>query len=106
MSLFAINQLCRELLRDHSFRAEMKVDSAKALEHLDLTDEERRLLIAGDVGELFRRGANAFLLNYLGRFEVCGLDRASYSERMRAVKVDDIGVPVGQLIHITTDSMP
>jgi len=39
-------------------------------------------------------GANAFLMNYLARFEVCGLNTASYNERMRAVKVDEIGQPV------------
>ncbi len=40
-------------------------------------------------------GANAFLMNYLSRFEVCGLNAATYNERMRAVKVDEIGQPVG-----------
>ena len=39
-------------------------------------------------------GANAFLMGYLARFEVCGLNVGSYNERMRAVKVDDIGQPV------------
>jgi hypothetical protein len=34
-------------------------------------------------------------MNYLPRFEVCGLDAATYNERMRAVKVDEIGQPVG-----------
>ena len=94
MSIFAVNHLCREVLRDHKFRAAMKADPARALHPVDLTEEERRLLIAGDVGGLFRLGANAFLLNYLGRFEVCGLNRTIYSERMRAVKVDEIGAPI------------
>ena len=95
MSIFAVNHLCREVLRDHAFRAAMKADPAKALAPLDLTEEEGRLLIAGDVGALFKLGANAFLMNYLARFEVCGLNGASYNERMRAVKVNEIGEPVG-----------
>ena len=95
MSIFAVNHLCRELLRDHAFRAAMKADPAKALGPLDLTEEERRLILAGDVGALYRLGANAFLTNYLARFEVCGLNQQSYNERMRAVKVDEIGQPVG-----------
>jgi hypothetical protein len=95
MSIFAINHLCREVLRDHSFRGAMKADPAKALAPLDLTDEERRLLLAGDVGALYRKGVNAFLMNYLARFEVCGLNQAIYNERMRAVKVDEIGRPIG-----------
>ena len=94
MSIFAVNHLCRELLRDHAFRAAMKADPAKALASLDLTEAERNALLAGDVGALFRMGANAFLMNYLPRFEVCGLNAESYNQRMRAVKVDEIGQPV------------
>ena len=94
MSIFAVNHLCREVLRDHVFRAAMKSDPAQALAPLDLSDAERSALIAGDVGTLFRMGANAFLMNYLARFEICGLNQQSYNERMRAVKVDEIGQPV------------
>ncbi|MFZ0608645.1 MAG: hypothetical protein WAM75_13355 [Xanthobacteraceae bacterium] len=94
MSVFAVNYLCRELLRDHAFRAAMKADPAKALSGLDLTEDERRALLAGDVGTLFRMGINGFLMGYLARFEVCGLNVQSYNERMRAVKVDEIGQPV------------
>jgi hypothetical protein len=94
MSVFAVNHLCREVLRDHAFRAAMKADPAKALAPLDLTDAERSALLAGDVGALFRMGVNAFLMNYLARFEVCGLDAGNFNERMRAVKVDEIGQPV------------
>jgi hypothetical protein len=94
MSIFAVNYLCREVLRDHAFRAAMKADPAKALARLDLTEDEQRLLIAGDVGGLFRMGVNAFLMGYLARFEVCGLNVGTFNERMRAVKVDEIGQPV------------
>jgi hypothetical protein len=94
MSIFAVNHLCRELLRDHVFRAAMKSDPAKALEPLDLTDEEKGRLLAGDVGTLYRMGVNAFLMNYLARFEVCGLNQQIYNQRMRSVKVDEIGCPV------------
>ena len=94
MSIFAVNYLCREVLRDHAFRAAMKSDPATALAALDLTDEERRALVAGDVGTLFRMGVNAFLMGYLARFEVCGLNVEIYNQRMRAVKVDEIGQPV------------
>jgi Aromatic-ring-opening dioxygenase LigAB, LigA subunit. len=37
-----VNYLCRELLRDHAFRAAMKADPAAALAKHDLTEEERR----------------------------------------------------------------
>ena len=94
MSVFAVNHLCRELLRDHAFRAAMKTDPAKALASLDLTEAERRALLEGDVGTLYRMGVNAFLMGYLARFEVCGLNVGNYNERMRAVKVDEIGQPI------------
>jgi hypothetical protein len=94
MSIFAVNHLCRELLRDHAFRAAMKADPANALAPLDLSEQERKSLLAGDVGMLYRMGVNAFLMNYLARFEVCGLNPQNYNERMRAVKVDEIGQPV------------
>ena len=94
MSIFAVNHLCREVLRDHAFRAAMKSDPAKALAPLDLSDDERRALLAGDVGTLYQMGVNAFLMNYLARFEVCGLNVKIYNQRMRAVKVDEIGQPV------------
>jgi hypothetical protein len=94
MSIFAVNYLCREVLRDHTFRAAMKADPYKALAPLDLNDDERHALIAGDVGTLFRMGVNEFLMGYLARFEVCGLDVQTYNQRMRAVKVDEIGRPV------------
>jgi hypothetical protein len=94
MSVFAVNYLCREVLRDHAFRDAMKADPAKALTPLDLTDDERRALVAGDVGALFRMGVNGFLMGYLARFEVCGLNVETYNQRMRAVKVNEIGQPV------------
>jgi len=94
MSIFAVNYLCREVLRDHAFRAAVKADPAKALAPLDLTDDERKALIAGDVGELYRMGVNGFLMGYLARFEVCGLNVEVYNQRMRAVKVDEVGAPV------------
>jgi Aromatic-ring-opening dioxygenase LigAB, LigA subunit len=94
MSIFAVNYLCREVLRDHGFRAAMKADPATALAPLDLNEDERHALLAGDVGALYRMGVNAFLMGYLARFEVCGLNVQIYNERMRAVKVDEIGQPV------------
>jgi hypothetical protein len=35
--VFAVNYLCRELLRDHAFRAAMKADPAAAIAKYDLT---------------------------------------------------------------------
>lgn len=93
MSIFTVNYLCRELLRDHAFRAAMKRDPVQALAAKDLTDAERQALLAGDVGALFRMGANAFLMAYMARFEVCGLNVEIYNQRMRAERIDELGRP-------------
>jgi Aromatic-ring-opening dioxygenase LigAB, LigA subunit len=85
MSVYAVNHLCREVLRDHAFRAAMKADPPSALAKLDLTDAERQALLAGDVAKLYRMGVNAFLMGYLPRFEVCGLTMPIYNERIRSV---------------------
>jgi Aromatic-ring-opening dioxygenase LigAB, LigA subunit len=94
MSIFAVNYLCREVLRDHAFRTAMKTDPARALADKDLTETERRALLAGDVGLLFRMGANSFLMAYLARFEACGLNVEIYNQRMRAEKIDERGWPL------------
>jgi Aromatic-ring-opening dioxygenase LigAB, LigA subunit len=86
MSIFAVNYLCREVLRDHAFRAAMKRDPVQALAAKDLTDAERQALLAGDVGALFRMGANAFLMAYMARFEVYGLNVEIYNQRIRRVR--------------------
>lgn len=84
MSIFAVNYICREVLRDHAFRAAMKADPASAIANHDLTAEERQALLAGDVAKLYRMGVNAFLMGYLPRFEVCGLTMPIYNERIRS----------------------
>ena len=84
MSIYAVNYLCREVLRDHGFRAAMKADPAAALAKHELTSDERQALLAGVVAKLHRLGANAFLMGYLSRFEVCGLTLPLYNERIRS----------------------
>jgi hypothetical protein len=91
MSVYAVNYLCRELLRDHAFRAAMKNDPGVAIQNYDLTNEERAALLAGDVAKLYRLGVNAFLMGYLPRFEVCGLTLPIYTERIRSAAQDRQG---------------
>ncbi len=51
---------------------------------LDLTDEERRAVLAGDVGALYLRGANTYLLFHLLRYKVLGLTLDSYQASLFA----------------------
>lgn len=84
MSAYHVHKVCRRVLHDQDFRAFMKVDPSTALETMELSDDERRALLAGDVGWLFRQGASAFLLLILSRFEVLGLPLSVFNDRMRA----------------------
>jgi hypothetical protein len=85
MSVHAIHKICREVLRDHDFRARMKSDPAAAIAKYDLTPEERRALLAGDVVALHHMGVNDFMMGYLARFESCGLSVPLYNEKIRSV---------------------
>jgi len=88
MPVLTINRICRELLRDRAFRLAMRNDPASALRKFDLTDEERRALLAGDVVALHRLGANDFLMGYLVRFEVCGVNAENFNRRMRTLTAE------------------
>ena len=85
MSVNAINRICREVLRDHAFREAMKSDPARAIATYELTPDERRALLAGDVVTLHAMGVNDFMMGYLARFGSCGLSVPLYNERIRSV---------------------
>jgi hypothetical protein len=82
MSVLELDRLCRETLRDHTFRKAMQTDPETAIARYRLTAEEKRALLAGDVVALHRMGVNDFLMGYLARFGICGLNVQVYSERI------------------------
>ena len=84
MSVLELDRLCRETLRDHDFRKAMQTDPERAIARYRLTDEEKRALLSGDVVTLHRMGVNDFLMGYLARFNICGLNIPIYSERIRS----------------------
>ncbi|MFM1814005.1 MAG: hypothetical protein RLZ98_700 [Pseudomonadota bacterium] len=86
MSVYEVNKFCYRLVFDPPFRVQVKANPEKALAGLPLTDEERRLLLAGEVGKLFELGAHSYLLSHISRYEIFGVDTAVYNERMRAAK--------------------
>ncbi len=86
MSVYGVNKLCRTALHDLATRDLLKTDPAAALELFPLNEDEKRLLLAGEVGTLWEQGASGFLLSYLTRWELFGLTVDVYSARMRAAK--------------------
>ena len=85
MSVHAIHKICRQVLRDHDFRGRMQSDPAAAIAGFDLTPEERRALLAGDVVTLHYMGVNDFMMGYLARFGSCGLSVPTFNEKIRSV---------------------
>jgi hypothetical protein len=83
MSIHALNKICHRVFHDEAFRAFVKRDPAAAIAGLPLTDDERRLLLAGDVARLFEMGVHPFLLGNLSRWDLFGLTEQVYSERIR-----------------------
>jgi hypothetical protein len=84
MTTYHVNKVCYRVLHERQFREALKQNPESILATLPLTDEERQLLLAGEVGKLHDLGAHSFLLSHLSRFELFGLNVLTYSERMRA----------------------
>jgi hypothetical protein len=86
VSIYAVDKVCRRVVREPDFLEALRADPEGSLRSAQppLTDEERALLLAGDVGRLGRMGANFFLLHQLGRFELFGLTLPEYAARIRA----------------------
>ncbi len=82
MSCRTPDRLCRETLRDHAFRKAMQTDPRRAVARYRLTEDEKRALLAGDVVTLHQMGVNDFLMGYLARFGMCGLNVQVFSERI------------------------
>ncbi|MDO9412586.1 MAG: hypothetical protein Q7T81_08445 [Pseudolabrys sp.] len=84
MTVHTINKICRQVLRDHDFRARMASDPAGAIAGYDLSDAERNALLAGDVVAMHVMGVNDFMMGYLARFGAVGLSVPRYNELIRS----------------------
>ena len=87
MSIYSVHKACWLAHHDPGFRERMRQDPAAALVDFRLTDEERKALLAGDVGTLALLGAHGYMLGLLQRHRLLGLNRDVYVERMRPAKV-------------------
>jgi len=87
MSTYAVHKVCWLVHHDPEFRERMRQDPATAIADFRLTDEEQTALLAGDVGSLALMGAHGYLLGFLQRYRLLGLDRDRYLEHMRPAKL-------------------
>ncbi|MGD1058850.1 MAG: hypothetical protein ABR992_15710 [Solirubrobacteraceae bacterium] len=91
MSVYAVNKLCRRVVHEPELRAALNGPRATAEAAIraakpPLSEEEVRLVLDGEVGELGVRGCNYFLLHQLGRWEVLGMTLKIHGERVRAAQ--------------------
>lgn len=83
MSVYQVNKLLYLTDNDVSFRDRIKAEPDAVLKEFRLTEEERQALISGAVGKLYQMGVHTFLLNHMYRWELFGVNRDNYLERIR-----------------------
>lgn len=82
MSIYYVHKIAFQVQKNPEFRERIKRDPQAAIASYRLTDEERRALLAGDVGRLTQMGAHGYLLGYLAQNEVLGLNMKNYTQRI------------------------
>ena len=85
MSIYEVDKICYRVQHDVPFRETLRADPVAALADKELTDEERTALLSGDVARLHQLGAHDYLLGHLPRYQVLGLTRELYQQRMKAL---------------------
>lgn len=93
MSIYQVEKLCYRALHDPEFREALKADPAGMIAALPFTDEERSLLMRGEVGRLYELGAHPYLLSHISRLQLFGVTPEQYRERMRALGSDAVPQP-------------
>ena len=83
MSVYQINKILYRTDNDPEFRRRMLAEPHAVLDEFQLSAKERDALTAGAVGKLYRMGVHTFLLNHLYRYELFGVNRDNYLERIR-----------------------
>jgi hypothetical protein len=83
MSVYAINKIIYMADNDPMFRQLLKDGPDAALAPFKLTEEEEQALTSGAVGKLRDLGVHTFLLNHLARYELFGVNRDNYLDRLR-----------------------
>ena len=83
MSVYQVNKILYLTDNDAAFRDRIKTDPESLLKEFRLTDEERNALTSGAVGKLYQMGVHTFLLNHMYRWELFGVNRDNYLERIR-----------------------
>ena len=84
MSVYLINKILYLTDNDAESRSRMREDAEATVKSFPLSSEEMEALIAGDVGTLYQMGVHTFFLNHLSRYELFGVNRENYLDRIRS----------------------
>lgn len=84
MTAYQLNRVLYLMHVDPGFLRRFRDDAAAAMSDLPLAPDDAAALASGDIGTLYRKGAHPFLLHGFVRHGLCGLDQASYMDRVRA----------------------
>jgi hypothetical protein len=83
MSIYQVSKILYLTDNDDAFRKRMKEEPQSVLQEFQLSEEELAALSSGAVGKLYQMGVHTFLLNHLYRYELFGVNRDNYLERIR-----------------------
>jgi Aromatic-ring-opening dioxygenase LigAB, LigA subunit len=88
MSVYQLNKILYLLDIDESFLQRVKGDPAETIKEFELSSDERKALLNGNIAALFEMGVHTFLLNATVRHEAFGVTREAYVRQMRAFDHD------------------
>ena len=97
MSVYQVNKLLYLTDNDPEFRKRMLADPHAVLSEFRLSSAERDALTSGAVGKLYQMGVHTFLLNHLYRYELFGVNRDNYLERIREGMLHDPRFELGNM---------
>jgi hypothetical protein len=91
MSVYAVDKLCRRVVREPALRERLNGSREQAEQAIraarpPLSEQEVGLVLDGEVGKLGLMGCNYFLLHQLGRWEVLGMTLKIHGDRVRAAQ--------------------
>jgi hypothetical protein len=93
MSVYQVEKLCWRALHEPEFLDALRRNSKATLASLPFTDEERDLLLRGEVGRLYELGTHPYLLSHISRLQLFGVTQESYREKMRALGEEAVPQP-------------
>ena len=82
MSLYQVQKFLYNLNRDDAVKSQFRSDPESALRRYELTDDECKMLLDGDIGLLYVIGVNGQILMHFAAF--LGIEWFDYLDLMRA----------------------